>query len=430
MYRIKTDIRQYKCDTKEKVEKLIRNWVIRPNDLIYLADQQRWSPIGEHSTFLDLFAMLEAQERAEPDTVVTTNPLASSPEPQVDEPAEEVTRIKERPAAPADSEPEEQVDEPAVVEAEDKVSSADDSEAGEPDSDLRETIEGDSIVPSVPAGVEPPVRSDEVTMMTERTFDLLKVTDEVEPTTAPSSTEPAESTVEVNFRDETVELGNSNSAAEEIAAASDTFNPLEISKPRMGRHDLPEDFFATNELDGPIDRETLRNDLAAFDDSEVIEEAADKAAGDSEPVDTDGVWEIEEDPDATAPGLEDTSEPEDDENEQLDEDEWDEYDDLDPVEISARLLEKPSDRIADVYNIPLPFEVVPTPEELEAGIRRSKRTQAAKELAFPYPVEKVFKTAQLVTFDFTKEPPADRSRWLIAGVIGFLVVLVVAIALS
>lgn len=436
MYRIKTDIRQYKCDTKEKVEKLIRNWVIRPNDLIYLADQQRWSPIGEHPTFLDLFAMLEAQERAEPDTVVTTNPLASAPEPQSDEPVEEVTRIKERPAALADSSPE-------LADGNTNESDQAPAEAESSDLDLRETIEGDSVVPPTPEGVEPPVRSDEVTMMTERTFDLLKVTDEVDPaesSSSSSSSEPAEPTVEVNFRDETLELGNSTSAVEEIAAASDTFNPLEISKPRMGRHDLPEDFFATNELDGPVDRETLRDDLAAFEDkksedSEKPESSAVEAAEvekDDEDELSDDAWELEEDHDDITPGLENTSVPEDQDSDEIhdDEDEWDEYDDLDPAEISARLLEKPSDRIADVYNIPLPFEIVPTPEELEAGIRRSKRSEAAKALAFPYPVEKKFKTAQLVTFDFTKEPPADQSRWLIAGVIGVLVLAVLAFALT
>jgi hypothetical protein len=433
MYRIKTDIRQYKCDTKEKVEKLIRNWVIRPNDLIYLADQQRWSPIGEHPTFLDLFAMLEAQERAEPDTVVTTNPLASAPEPLADEPVEEVTRIKERPAALADLSPE-------SSEESTKDSAPVVPEVESSDLDLRETIEGDSVVPPTPEGVEPPVRSDEVTMMTERTFDLLKVTDEVDPVES-SSAEPAEPTVEVNFRDETLELGNSVSAVEEIAAASDRFNPLEISKPRMGRHDLPEDFFATNELDGPVDRETLRDDLAAFEDkkskhTEKPESTAVEAAEvveDNEQDELAGeVWEIEDDLVDITAGLENTSVAEEQDSDEIhdDEDEWDEYDDLDPVEISARLLEKPSDRIADVYNIPLPFEIVPTPEELEAGIRRSKRSEAAKALAFPYPVEKKFKTAQLVTFDFTKEPPADQSRWLIAGVIGFVVLAVLAFALT
>jgi len=205
----------------------------------------------------------------------------------------------------------------------------------------------------------------------------------------------------------------------------------------MGRHDLPEDFFATNELDGPIDRETLRDDLAAFEDkksedNEKPKSTAAEAAEDDEEEDSDEeVWELEEDHSET-PDLENTSVPEEEDSDEIDddEDEWDEYDDLDPAEISARLLEKPSDRIADVYNIPLPFEIAPTPEDLEAGIRRSKRSEAAKALAFPIPVEKKFKTAQLVTFDFTKEPPIDQSRWLIAGVIGFVVLVVLAFALT
>ena len=71
MFRIKTDIRQYKCETKDKVEKLIRNWVIRPTDLIYSTEQKEWLPIGEHPSFLPLFGVLDEQERNTPDTVVT-----------------------------------------------------------------------------------------------------------------------------------------------------------------------------------------------------------------------------------------------------------------------------------------------------------------------------------------------------------------------
>ncbi|MFU8805839.1 MAG: hypothetical protein ACNA8W_18650, partial [Bradymonadaceae bacterium] len=80
MFRIKTDIRQYKCDSQDKVEKLIRNWVIRPNDLIFSTDENAWNPIGEHPSFVKLFDLLEEQIRNEPDTVVTRDtPKAPKP---------------------------------------------------------------------------------------------------------------------------------------------------------------------------------------------------------------------------------------------------------------------------------------------------------------------------------------------------------------
>jgi hypothetical protein len=71
MFRIKTDIRQYKCESRGKVERLIRNWVIRPTDLIFDEDKQEWGPIGEHSAFVSTFAELATRESEAEDTVVS-----------------------------------------------------------------------------------------------------------------------------------------------------------------------------------------------------------------------------------------------------------------------------------------------------------------------------------------------------------------------
>ncbi len=79
MFRIKTDIRQYKCDSPDKVEKLIRNWVIRPTDLIFSAENADWRPIGDHPVFTPLFDVLNEQLRNEPDTLVTRNPFVAPP---------------------------------------------------------------------------------------------------------------------------------------------------------------------------------------------------------------------------------------------------------------------------------------------------------------------------------------------------------------
>ena len=71
MFRIKTDIRQYRCESRDKVERLIRNWVIRPADLIYDDDSEDWLPIGEHPAFVEIFEQLSEKHENQPETVVT-----------------------------------------------------------------------------------------------------------------------------------------------------------------------------------------------------------------------------------------------------------------------------------------------------------------------------------------------------------------------
>ncbi|MFP4599324.1 MAG: hypothetical protein ACLFVJ_13780, partial [Persicimonas sp.] len=88
MFHIKTDIRQYKCESEEKVERLIRNWVIRPSDLIYNADEKTWKPIGQHAAFDDIFAVIDQEEANEPDTIVTEAPSAVAAEHEVEPGAE------------------------------------------------------------------------------------------------------------------------------------------------------------------------------------------------------------------------------------------------------------------------------------------------------------------------------------------------------
>lgn len=460
MYRIKTDIRQYKCDTKEKVEKLIRNWVIRPNDLIYEAEQQRWSPIGEHPSFVSLFSILEAQERAEPDTVVTATPQKPEEQPatvEVEQPLappeeplgltpevevnDEVTRIKQRPVI-ADSEAEDS----ALETPAEPPASEEPTVEREPEGDPRKTDIMDSPLemPKAPAGVEHPAPPDEVTMMTERTLDLLKVTDEVSSLSKPEET-PAETPEDPAQNDETLDLASSPSVAEEIAAATATENPLGAAKPKLGRHDLPEDFFATNELSGPIDRESLRDDLAALAPGSAAN-ADEKPVAASEPDShedgDDDEWKDDHTP--THVGLEDTSAPDDLEihnddtpepspvvqDGDADEDDWDDYDDLDEVEFTPHVVEKHSDRVADVYNIPLPFEIVPSEEDIAVGIKRNNAPKSVKDKAFPPPEEKKFKDAQLHTFDFSKEPPVDRSMTFVVGIVLALMFIVAVIALT
>jgi hypothetical protein len=139
MFQIKTDIRQFNCETQDKVERLIRNWVIRPTDLVYLQESKRWEPIGEHPSFEPLFASLR-----QADMEGKQSDMAS---------------------------------ESAEYDLEEIVQSVD---------------AGVLPLPQAPEGVEPPAHDGEVTTMTERTAQLLGMDeDEVEPRTTST---PASST--------------------------------------------------------------------------------------------------------------------------------------------------------------------------------------------------------------------------------------------
>src|SRR5690554_173391 len=165
MFRIKTDIRHYKCDSREKVEKLIRNWVIRPADLLHDASSESWSPIGDHPAFAPLFSTLEEEHKNTPDTVVTSRDqvaaegeappaIQTSKRDSMPTPALGILRPARnaRPAAPA-----------AASNATSPLNGAAPSE-------------DDAIPtpPQPPEGVVNPVcDSGEITMMTERTLELL-----------------------------------------------------------------------------------------------------------------------------------------------------------------------------------------------------------------------------------------------------------------
>lgn len=131
MFRIKTDIRQYKCESREKVVRLIRNWVVRPTDLIFDDEEQEWGPIGEHAEFVSTFAELAKREEEVPDTVV------SSELPPTDE------------------------SEPSEPESDDESSSGE-----EGDQELEP--------PEPPEGIEENrAEPDEITVMTEDTLDTI-----------------------------------------------------------------------------------------------------------------------------------------------------------------------------------------------------------------------------------------------------------------
>ncbi len=420
MYRIKTDIRQYKCDSEEKVEKLIRNWVIRPNDLIYLAQTQRWAPIGEHPLFVKLFEVLAQEEAQEPETVMTESPLESSetqaeaPEAPLDEDAE-VTRIKERPTF------------------------EDEEDEEEPAKDVLQTVEEEVVVPTPepptpPEDIETPAKTDEVTVMTAKTLDLF-TTDEV--SEAEESEDPADPAPD---------------ALQEISEATAHSGGLSIKSPKVGRHDLPEEFFATNEISTPINREDVPpvDDLKEMYGTSSVDDAWGELADDEDLRVTEQIespLSKDEDDDQTldrplvdptlveesAPAEveevdEEVDEESDDElvgaSDSEDDDEWEEEDHPD---ISVELLQKHASRIADVYNIPLPFTVAPSSEDEAAGLKRAKISKSEKDRRFPYPNDKTLSQAYVQTFDLSP-PKAGPDKRIIAAAIVFVLLLIAIFA--
>lgn len=418
MYRIKTDIRQYKCDSVEKVEKLIHNWVIRPNDLVYSNETQRWSPIGEHPLFVRLFEILADQEKAEPATQVTESPFEAA---QTEDP-DEVTRIKERPVFEDDSAPD---DIPAAPHLEDEEPTNEQDEKSPEDETLIGRITsadekpvGEVARPEPPPEVEPVVRPDEVTVMTAKTLDLIVTSDD----------EPGDDE-KTNITESPLAPETPPTPYEELAQASEPNPEISIKAPRIGRHDLPEEFFATNEIHGPISRDSVPpvDDLKAMYDGTSVDDAWGNLADGDEEEDLRTTEQMESPLEHEAEESSPLEPPqvEDDEAEGNDED--DDWDDYEISPIPADVHGKHAPRIADVYNIPLPFPILPSEEDQAAGLKRATTSRAEKDRAFPYPVEKTFMKAEIRNYDLTPPKPKDRTLQLVGTiVVGIVVILIVA----
>lgn len=260
MFRIKTDIRQFKCETEEKVEDLIRKWVIRPSDLILDVSGQDWSPIGDHPSFGPVFHQL-VQHAQEQDSEATV---------QDDEPSDrlelgEVSEPKAQSALAEPSSPEQTTSEPVKATPPPPKNNILRKKFAIPSTPLP--------IPAAPAGVEPPPVSDEVTIMTERTADLLGFDDSAEGAktegaalpipTAPEGVEPVapqdEPTQIFAKRDEDEDEESTSSAAAEPSTSGIKLEPEQ----RLTRKDLPEELFLTNELSSPFSRDALMDELGA-----------------------------------------------------------------------------------------------------------------------------------------------------------------------
>lgn len=459
MFRIKTDIRQYKCETKDKVEKLIRNWVIRPNDLIYDADGRDWAPIGEHPAFMGLFGLLDEQEKNTPDTVVTARSPYAAEEPQDDSDAPDIDGADAHAAA----------DDARVTDVFDQEQIAESLSAPAP--------------PEAPPGVEPLVRDAEVTVMTERTLQMLKITDEDESPAAPAAPAPQaltpvaedeatpdevttlaaqpESAAEGNAEESDHEItgvrerqsGPLDAVADPVAAPAADAEPqpeppgqpgpprslaLE-SGPKLGRHDLPEELFATNEISSPEVQEQIKR-LDELAELEPSEPTATKDSADDDSADKSDDWPsrldedsgIDEAWDVIAEDLRKTEEIGDQaqplaDTEELERDDFDEEEDGEwGGDTSEPEIIAPADFVSDGYKIPLPFPVRPTADDIRLGMPQGRVSRAVKDRHYPLPEPKKLNVVHHREFELTPKPPADRTALLAAGV----VVLVFAIAIA
>lgn len=503
MFRIKTDIRQIRCETKDKVEKLIRNWVIRPNDLIYDNDDHEWAPIGAHPAFVGLFGILDEQERNTPDTVVTAQ-MPVNPHVNGTADPDEVTRLVGRPLV-SDSEAAESE---AVAEADADVDDARETDVFDEEEVARSMAEFDAEreaaaaaeqpldPPAAPDGIELPARDGEVTMMTERTMQMLTETDETDQ--AGDELTPDEVTViqAAPERDEVTavrphdtgetadepsvlvdpEIASEAELVEQAALEEvDTNDVPRADVPKLGRHNLPEELFATNEISSPEVQEHLKrlDELADLTPSSVAEDdEEDELAVEPEKRATESAEATEFAPDETdatgdwpnlqedsavdeawqfvADDLRTTEELDTIKREQnadsegvrtlsvdaLDEEEQDKVEDAesedededeeDVADISLEEIPPPEDFISDGYNIPLPYPVMPTDDDVRRGLPNGMVSEALKDRTYPLPTPRKLDHVYRQTFDLSKPPPRDRT----AVVIGFFIFLILVIAIS
>lgn len=502
MFRIKTDIRQYKCESREKVERLIRNWVVRPTDLIFDQDEQAWAPIGEHSIFAQTFAEMANREQMGADTVVSPHPPEAMDE--------------EEPAEGAEGEAAEKQDEPEQPEEQQEEQEADASEEGGGAAEVEDEPDPPD-PPEPPEGIQQEAERDdeEITLMTERSFDEiledeeldgegatedLRQTDETagasvaegggaggavveaqEPEsiretvedTRPRAERPegattekmgaveadaevvaertreAESpTVELEPDEElgtttedevdvpTAELERGDAADSSEFVESADSGEFETETP-TGRHDLPEDIFATNEIAGSLKRQ----DVETIDElgEEDEEGEAQEAGGETAPSEED--YDVQEVEEALQRERQQRVQ-------QRDDDEWNEIlerlretDELSKAEIEeitrttdqisigrdeAEDGEAPEDAeeyVSEGYSKALPIRIGPTREDIRLGLRPSKASTADKDRIFPYPEPK--RKGEVQERVFRLRPPADHSLKFILGGIGVLLVMIV-----
>ncbi|MEM1348396.1 MAG: hypothetical protein AAGI01_07580 [Myxococcota bacterium] len=337
MFRIKTDIRKYECDSSEKVEKLIRGWVVRPNDLIYDdAGGATWSPIGTHPMFEPMFAALDKEKKEE----APEAPRGSEPSVRV----EEITMMTDRTASLLGFEYED-----------------------DQDADARSTLEERGGEDSNTSDLKPamPPRGDlpeELFLTNEldiprHIHDLIgRRLDELgQALKQPVDTDTRQTTPNEGIRD-TNEPHGARSTLEfdvEDIIAYDAKRKAQLDKIREAQAlHVP----GKEEVEGVVD--------------DPLHEASDQAEDSGE--------EKYEDEDDTLDMIEGV----DMSSLVSDLDEVDRFDETTPAH--QEILQG-SNVVSDGYGLPLPFPVGPTDDDIAAGVRHATASIARKDAHFPYP---------------------------------------------
>ncbi len=448
MFRIKTDIRQYKCENKAKVEKLIHNWVVRPSDLIFQDDA--WHPIGKHPEFENIFNVLASEDKGEGDTVVTESPFEAQEqkkkEEEVEKKSDDVFDQKDiladlstpdlnlaPPVAPEGVEPAHHDDEVTMMtdrtldmlmdydpslktEIENQKSEEKTQIKENPLEDLDRTIDlpTDSSSDETTDIKESPLDSDETTDIKESPLHASDETTNIKESPL-TSTEDEETTnvIESPFKEEISDVSEARDIDEEPKVVVDEEAQTtekdredaepsigeEGSAPKLGRHDLPEDFFATNEI-SKVNREDVekRDDLNKNEDDNV-----------------DDVWdEIESEFSETESISEDS-------------DSFDEAEE-DPNAESVVEEEEPEVLHINGYEIDFPFKIGPTAEDRKLGLKTSKYDLQRRENTYPHPYEKKYKDPHIRSFSWKREPPKDLSFLVVAGAVIVLILIVLLLS--
>lgn len=539
MFRIKTDIRQYKCESREKVERLIRNWVVRPTDLIFYDDKEEWGPIGEHSEFVSTFAELSQREAEAPDTIVSSDPPPVGEEEEADEgesaPDQEgddaTDEDLEPPEPPEGVEPQRaEPDEITVMTeetledylreegAEEVVAEGRDEDLGDSSTDPEpepeetkvtaeaptnpDTEPPDEIanpagpdVPTEPEDLRPPPgeregasgeptestpesatveagetdvppaeRSDEPTEpeaeppeeMVESEADPPDVTrpdpdavgdepvgpddetlpPEVETAAAEEETEPLRDTDEFDDEESEAEPTTGTTAPGVDAPESDYEVAGDVqargNDENLGRHDLPEEVFVTNELtEDEADVDSIsgyraEGDVGARPSSaggsagyERVEDALQQNVKSARQDHVDDEWDdilerLRETDELSSEEIEEITKTRDefaigrDEGEQPDEDQ-----DV-PDEIE--------EYVSEGYERELPISPTPSKKDVRLGLRRSRASKGEKDRAFPHPSPK--REGEPIQRSFVLRPPKDHSLKVIVGLVVCFVLLV------
>ncbi len=401
MFRIKTDVRQYTCESRDKVVRLIRNWVIRPSDVIYNREADEWEPIGEHPEFVETFREMEKAEEGVAETVVT---------PDVDE------------TEAADA---------GAVEGEDEAGDGDQVTGGD-----EETAPSSQRPdpPTAPEGVTSSreyADSDEITVMTEETLDSV-LEDQ------PEGDGEANGEISAANRPDQRRDDLSDDVSDQGESVSDESvddeEPLELDEVGeevetdevTSREDLPEEVFATDRMDKkPFIEETSAGDGSDAPDND---RTNDPDAGPSSPEDSDA-----EEWDEILQKLRDTDE--------LDGEELDRIEETReeiPLGRDEPRDEEPTDQTAEYYGASGGYDweppdyVAPTEADWKHGLTAESVSDERKDGVFPYPGPKQKGEVQTRTFSFgdSSESGTSYRRVAIGAAVAVAVGILTVLVLS